>query len=115
VTLTEALVKDYGELAVKVNEDGALGGQLHADPRGWTTDDAVTQPWRVTIITRNLTNLVNTTLVQNLNPPADAQLVHAGWIKPGRSAWQWLATGDPVEGEQNQGWTGRASLDSSTT
>ena len=32
-------------------------------------DDAVTQPWRVTIITRNLTDLVNTTLVQNLNPP----------------------------------------------
>ena len=113
VTLTEAVVKDYGELAVKVNADGALEGQLHADPRGWTTDDAVTQPWRVTIITRNLTDLVNTTLVQNLNPPADAQLVHADWIKPGRSAWQWLATGDPVEGEQNQwvDWTSQLGFE----
>ena len=113
VTLTEAVVKDYGELAVKVNADGALEGQLHADPRGWTTDDAVTQPWRVTIITRNLTDLVNTTLVQNLNPPADAQLVHADWIKPGRSAWQWLATGDPVEAEQNQwvDWTSQLGFE----
>jgi hypothetical protein len=69
VTLTEALVKDYGDLAVKLGTDGALEGQLYADPQGWPTDDPVTQPWRVTIIARNLTDLVNTTLVQNLNPP----------------------------------------------
>ncbi len=113
VTLTEALVKDYGELAVKVNADGVLEGQLHADPAGWTTDDAVTQPWRVTIIARNLTDLVNTTLVQNLNPPADAQLIHADWIKPGRSSWQWLATGDPVEEEQKQwvDWTSQLGFE----
>ena len=34
VTLTEAMVKDYGDLAVKLNADGALEGQLYADPRG---------------------------------------------------------------------------------
>ena len=113
VTLTEALVKDYGELAVKLNADGVLEGQLYADPTGWTTDDAVTQPWRVTIIARNLTDLVNTTLVQNLNPPADPQLVHADWIKPGRSALQWLATGDPVEAEQKQwvDWTSQLGFE----
>jgi len=48
VTLTEAALKDYGDLAVKRGEDGALQGTLYADPDGWTTDDAVTQPWRVT-------------------------------------------------------------------
>lgn len=107
MTLTEAAVKDYGDLAVKRGADGALEGQLYADPDGWTTDDAVIQPWRVTIIARNLTDLVNTTLVQNLNPPADPQLSNAEWIAPGRSAWQWMAIGDPQFEDQKQwvDWT----------
>ncbi|MGI4756811.1 MAG: glycoside hydrolase family 97 catalytic domain-containing protein [Janthinobacterium lividum] len=107
LSLTEALVKDYGDLAVKLGEGGALEGQLYADPKGWTTDSEVVQPWRVTVIARNLTNLVNTTLVENLNPAASAQLATASWIKPGRSAWQWLASGDPKETEQQQwiDWT----------
>ena len=113
VTLTEALIKDYGDLAVKVADDGALEGQLYADPQGWTTDNEVVQPWRVTIVARNLTDLVNTTLVQNLNPPANAQLANADWIKPGRSAWQWLAVGDPREDEQRQwiDWTSQLGFD----
>ena len=113
VTLTEALLKDYGDLAVKLGEDGALEGQLYADPQGWTTDDEVVQPWRVTIVVRNLTDLVNTTLVQNLNPPASAQLANADWIKPGRSAWQWLASGDPLEPEQHQwiDWTSKLGFE----
>ena len=113
VTLTEALVKDYGDLAVKLGTDGALEGQLYADPQGWTTDEAVLQPWRVTIIARNLTDLVNTTLVQNLNPPPDPQLAHADWIKPGRSAWQWLAIGDPRQEDQKQwvDWTSQLGFE----
>jgi alpha-glucosidase len=45
---------------------------------------------------------VNTTLVENLNPPVTAQLAKADWIKPGRSTWQWLAIGDPQEQDQHQ-------------
>ena len=113
VTLTEALIKDYGDLAVKLGDDGALEGQLYADPQGWTTDDEVVQPWRVTIVARNLTDLVNTTLVENLNPAASPQLASADWIKPARSAWQWLAAGDPVEAEQQQwiDWTSQLGFD----
>ena len=106
VTLTEAALKDYGDLAVKLGPDG-IAGQLYADPQGWTTDDAVTQPWRVTIVARNLTDLVNTTLVQNLNAPPDTELAKAGWILPGRSAWQWMAIGAPRREDQEQwvDWT----------
>jgi alpha-glucosidase len=39
-------------------------------------------------------------LVDDLNPPPDSQLSRAEWIKPGRPAWQWLASGDPIEEEQ---------------
>lgn len=113
LSFTEALVKDYGDLAVKLGEGGALEGVLYADPHGWTTDDEVVQPWRVTIVARNLTDLVNTTLVENLNPPASSDLTKAHWIMPGRSAWQWLAAGDPVESEQHQwiDWTSQLKFE----
>jgi len=112
-TLTEAALKDYGDLAVRRGADGALEGQLYADPEGWTTDDAVIQPWRVTIIARDLTKLVNSTLVQNLNPPPDPKLVKTDWIVPGRSAWQWMAIGDPQFDDQKQwvDWTNQLGFE----
>jgi len=113
VTVTEAAVKDYGDLGLKRGDDGALEGQLYADPQGWSTDDAVVQPWRVTIVARDLNALVNTTLVQNLNPPPSAELAKADWIKPGRSSWQWLAIGDPHQDDQQQwvDWTAQLGFE----
>ena len=107
LTITEAALKDYGDLALQRGADGALEGQLHADPQGWTTDDAVTQPWRVTVVARTLTDLVNTTLVQNLNPSPTPELAKAAWIRPGRSSWQWMAIGAPKQDDQEQwvDWT----------
>jgi alpha-glucosidase len=103
VTVSEAALKDYGDLALRRSADGSLQGVLYADPTGWTTDDAVIQPWRVTIIARTLSDLVNTTLVQNLNsPPADPLLASADWIRPGRSSWQWMAIGSPRQDDQKQ-------------
>ena len=107
VTLTEAALKDYGDLAIKRGADGALEGFLPHDAQGWTTDREVVQPWRVTIVARDLTTLVNTTLVQNLNPPANPALASADWIRPGRATWQWMAIGAPKFHDQRQwvDWT----------
>jgi alpha-glucosidase len=107
LTLTEAALKDYGDLGVRRGADDALDGELAADPDGWTTDDEVVQPWRVTIVARDLTALVNTTLVQNLNPPPDPASAQTEWIKPGRSVWQWMAVGSPRQDDQQQwvDWT----------
>ena len=107
VTLSEAAVVDYGDSAIHRDGNGTLVTRLYADANGWSTDNAVTQPWRVTIIARDLTGLVNSTLVQNLNPPPSAALAEAKWIHPGRSTWQWLAIGDPLENDQHQwvDWT----------
>lgn len=106
VTLSEAALVDYGDLAIKP-QDGALVGLLPNDPKGWTTDDEVVQPWRVAILARDLTGLVNTTLIQNLNPPPDPALATADWIKPGKCAWQWMAVGAPQFDDQHQwvDWT----------
>ncbi len=113
VTLTEAALKDYGDLGVRRGADGALEGQLAADPNGWTTDAEVVQPWRVTIVARDLTALVNTTIVQNLNPPPDPALEHAEWIKPGRSVWQWMAVGAPRQDDPQQwvDWTSQLGFE----
>jgi alpha-glucosidase len=113
LTLTEALIKDYGDLALMPGANGALEGHLYADLQGWTTDDEVVQPWRVTVVARNLNDLVNTTLVQNLNPPVTPQLANPDWIKPGRSTWQWLAIGDPQEQDQRQwvDWTNQIGFE----
>lgn len=107
VTISEAALVDYGDMALTADASGLLGGHLYADPNGWTTDAAVIQPWRVTIIARDLTGLVNTTLVQNLNPPPSPALAQAAWIRPGVSSWQWLAIGAPKEDDQRQwvDWT----------
>lgn len=106
-TISEAALKDYGDLSVRVAEDGRLEGRLPHDPQGWATDREVIQPWRVTIVARDLTALVNSTLIQNLNPPADPSVKGADWIQPGRSSWQWMAIGAPEFDDQEQwvDWT----------
>jgi alpha-glucosidase len=107
VVISDAAQVDYGDVAIAPTNDGTLAATLIADPKGWSTDQPVVQPWRVTVIARDLTALVNTTLIQNLNPPAAPSLAKASWIQPGRSTWQWLSSGAPIEGEQNQwvDWT----------
>jgi len=108
VTLTEAALTDYGDLEVTPGTNGVLIGSLPHDKAGWTTDVEVKQPWRVTIAVPSLTALVNTTLVQNLNPsPSDPTLLKADWIKPGRATWQWLNSGSPKFEDQHQwvDWT----------
>lgn len=107
VTISEAAAVGYGDLSITPDAGGLLTGNLPADPKGWRTDGAVVQPWRVTIVARDLTGLVNTTLIQNLNPPPSPALAAAPWIRPGRSSWQWLAIGAPLETDQHQwvDWT----------
>lgn len=109
VTISEAEGVGYGDLAITPDADGLLTGDLYADPSGWRTDAAVVQPWRVTIVARDLTDLVNTTLIPTLNPPPPPALATADWIRPGRSSWQWLAIGAPLESDQHQwiDWTKR--------
>ena len=47
-------------------------------------------PWRAAIVGNSLASVVESTLVENLNPPADSpNPADTQWIKPGRSAWSW--------------------------
>lgn len=52
-------------------------------------------PWRV-VLTGTLAQVVPSTLIETLSPPAPAG--DAPWVKPGRAAWSWWSqgTGDPA-------------------
>jgi alpha-glucosidase len=107
--VTEADLLNYSDAGVQVAADHSLQVFFHAksDAAGWTTDDPVIQPWRVTLLARDLNALVNSDLVRNLCPAPAPELARADWIKPGRSSWQWWSSGDPVYAQQRQwvDWT----------
>ncbi len=44
-------------------------------------------PWRVIIVGKNLSDIVESDMVVKLNPPS--QISDPSWIKPGRSSWSW--------------------------
>ncbi len=44
-------------------------------------------PWRVLIIGKNLSDIVESDMVAELNPPSTIQ--DESWIRPGRSSWSW--------------------------
>jgi alpha-glucosidase len=49
-------------------------------------------PWRVVIISpRTPGKIVESTLIENLNPPTEANLQNAAWIRPGRASWDFIA------------------------
>ena len=107
--VTEANLLNYSDLGVQVAADHSLRAYFHArsNRNGWTTDEAVVQPWRVTLLARNLNALVNSDLIRNLCPAAAPELAKAKWIHPGRSSWQWWSSGGPRYSEQHQwvDWT----------
>ncbi|MGC8742379.1 MAG: glycoside hydrolase family 97 catalytic domain-containing protein [Verrucomicrobiia bacterium] len=51
-----------------------------------------TMPWRVVIVGEGLAPIVESTLVEDLNPTS--KLKSTDWIKPGRVAWSWWS--DPM-------------------
>ncbi|HYG22069.1 MAG TPA: glycoside hydrolase family 97 catalytic domain-containing protein [Verrucomicrobiae bacterium] len=107
--ISEANLLNYSDADVQVAPDHSLRLRFHAPPNrdGWMTDAAVVQPWRVTLLARDLNALANSDLIRNLCPSASTELVNADWIKPGRSAWQWWSIGDPLFQDQRQwvDWT----------
>jgi alpha-glucosidase len=107
--VTEANLLNYTDLGVQVASNHSLRAYFHtpSDRSGWTTDDAVVQPWRVTLLARDLNALVNSDLIRNLCPAASPELAKAAWIQPGRSSWQWWSSGGPIYADQHQwvDWT----------
>jgi alpha-glucosidase len=57
-----------------------------------TTTLPFDSPWKVAVVSPdNLAKMVETTIIENLNPPTEPELVNASWIKAGRATWDFIA------------------------
>jgi alpha-glucosidase len=66
-------------------------------------------PWRTTVITTNMTDLINSDLLMNLCP-APAKGSDFSWVKTGRCLWQWWSVGAPKYEDQKQWFDAAAKL-----
>ncbi|RAK50943.1 glycoside hydrolase family 97 protein [Phenylobacterium deserti] len=109
--LAEADLKDWSAMYLSGRGDGGPGVEAKLSPR---LDDPgvavrtrigsdVVSPWRVVMVGENAGQLVESTLITNLNPdPA----FDASWVKPGKAAWDWWngpqVSGVPKPGMNNE-------------
>jgi alpha-glucosidase len=67
-------------------------------------------PWRFVIVAPGtLARIVESSLVEHLNPPTEKELQDASWIRPGRASWDFLAKdgdklGTWVDFDAEMGW-----------
>jgi hypothetical protein len=99
VMITEATMDGtYCGTHIRSNKDGLYKVHfaekeeviLPDDPEPVSTLPWAT-PWRVIIVSDKLAGIVETNLVQNLNPAC--ALTDVSWIRPGRSSWSWWSDG----------------------
>ena len=122
VAVTEAGLRNYAGMALQADgRRGYFERLAHAHPAGYpftlrfgedeakrltapaAIDGAITTPWRVVMVGRDLNALVNSDAVHNLSSPPDGRLFPEGlrtsWLKPGRAVWRYLDGGEnTVEG-----------------
>ena len=92
--ITEADLDTYGGLYLNGLGSGLSGVRTQVSPR---QDDPTLvailpagrphTPWRVVMMADRAGDMLESTLVENLNPPS--KIADTSWIKPGKSAWNW--------------------------
>lgn len=116
-SITEANLINYSGMALEADgRRGLVTGLGHRQPLNYPYElrygrdeakrlgrpasirGAITTPWRVIMVSRDLNTLVNSTVVPNLCPPPDPKYfpdgMNTSWVKPGRAVWRYLDGGD---------------------
>jgi hypothetical protein len=78
-----------GVYRLRFPDPGEGNGTGEVEPRSalpWAT------PWRVVVAGASPAPIVETTVVESLNPPSVVE--DTSWIKPGRVSWSWLFDAD---------------------
>lgn len=70
--------------------DGQSWGFKEPFGGAWKINGDVISPWRITMATKDLNELVNCDIVYNVNPKPDSN-INWSFVKPGRSVWSWWA------------------------
>jgi len=95
IAFAEADRADYGALYLSGMSDGRLGLEARLTPRpddpaiavrAEIGGEGVASPWRVIMIGDGPGDLIESTLITSLNPPAEGDF---SWVRPGKYAWDW--------------------------
>jgi alpha-glucosidase len=100
LVITEAALANYSGMRLRAVGGRRVQANFFEEDSGFDVDGTVTTPWRVTFVDKDLNALVNTDILQNLNPPADPELfADTTYIRPGRSVWRFWTrdTGSPAQ------------------
>lgn len=106
--LSEASLYHYSGMTLKPTGTRIFQVAFEDDPEGFILDGLIVSPWRVTITTENLHDLVNSDLIPNLCEPPDTSLfpegIHTDWIQPGKGLITWAVFGNDGAQWYRQKW-----------
>lgn len=94
VVATEAALYDYPGMTLSVREGSRTLSAHFAYDKTWEASAGFATPWRVTLVSTTLHTLVNSSVIQSVNPDSPDKLRNAPWIRPGRATWSWWAKRD---------------------
>jgi len=105
MALTEAALVDYSGMRFKAIGNNTLQVNFTEATTGFTIPPKFHTPWRVILYATNLHELVNNTIIENLNPQPDRALfTNQQYIQPGRAVWSWITRNEhylePAEEKQ---------------
>lgn len=88
--LTEAALYNYSGMRFKALNNRVLQVDF-TEMNGFKVTGSLITPWRVLLYAKDLNRLVNSTMINDLNPEPDQQLyADQSYIKPARSVWSWI-------------------------
>lgn len=101
--VTKAATYNYSGMRLNPVGDRVLVADFTEGNEGFDVEGTVTTPWRVTMLADDLNELVNSDIINNLNPAPDPVLfADTSYIKPGRSVWSWESIGLGTPKDQKQ-------------
>lgn len=96
--ITESNLRRYSGMSLRPTGTARLAAAFEDDPKGFTVEDEIVTPWRVTLVAPDLNSLVNNDVVAALADPPDPRLFPLGgreeWIRPGRALVTWCVFGN---------------------
>jgi alpha-glucosidase len=89
--ITEAALYNYSGMRLKAIGNHTLQVNFTEGDTGFVVKGPLVTPWRTILYARNLNELVNNHVIEQLNPAPDPALfADTRYIKPGRSVWSWI-------------------------
>jgi len=91
MAITEAALYKYSGMRLKAVGQNTLQVNYTEEEAGVPVKGKLCTPWRVILYANNLNELVNSKVIENLNPAPDKALFpDKSYIRPGIAVWSWI-------------------------